>query len=158
MQVGFGYDVHRLAIGETFILGGVTIDSEFGTIAHSDGDVVAHAVIDALLGAAGMGDIGEHFPDTDATYKNANSMELLRRTMMLIIDAGFKVVNIDIAINLEKPKLKNYKDLIRKNIALASQIDTTSVNIKATTNENMGFVGRGEGIAVFCVCLIDKFL
>lgn len=156
MKVGFGYDVHRLAVDETFILGGVTIESEFGTVAHSDGDVVAHALIDALLGAAGMGDIGEHFPDTDIAFKNADSMELLKNTVRNIAHAGFKLVNIDITINLEKPKLKMYKDIIRKNIAHVCRIDTNSVNIKATTNEKMSFVGRGEGIAVFCVCLIDE--
>lgn len=151
MKVGFGYDVHRLAIGESFILGGVKVECEFGTVAHSDGDVLAHAIIDSILGAAGLGDIGDHFPDSDLQYKGADSMTLLSKTIELVNDLGFTIGNIDATINLEKPKLYKYKSEIKNKIAEVCKIDLGNVNIKATTNELMGFVGRQEGIAVFCV-------
>lgn len=155
-MTGFGYDVHRLGEGESLILGGVKIESSIGTIAHSDGDVLLHAVMDAILGAAGLGDIGEHFPDTDPEYKDADSMELLRHVIKLI-ENDYSIVNIDAMVVLEKPKLKDHKKEMIKNIAEACGLQENRVNIKATTNEKMGFIGRGEGIAVYAVCeLKDK--
>jgi 2-C-methyl-D-erythritol 2,4-cyclodiphosphate synthase len=154
MKVGFGYDVHKLAPNESFILGGIQIESEIGTVAYSDGDVLAHAVIDAILGAAGLGDIGDHFPDTDIQYKNCNSMELLAKCVELVRKNNYVIGNIDATINLEKPKLYIYKEAMKNSIAKVCEIEPTNVNIKATTNEKMGFVGRNEGIAVYCVSLI----
>lgn len=151
-MTGFGYDVHRLESAQKLILGGVLISDDFGTVAHSDGDVLAHSIIDALLGAAGLGDIGEHFPDTDLKFKDADSMLLLDRTVQMIAKAGFDIVNIDALIQLEKPKLKDFKEDIKRNVAKICGIDSTRVNIKAGTNEKMGFIGRSEGIAVFTVC------
>ncbi|PKL86562.1 MAG: 2-C-methyl-D-erythritol 2,4-cyclodiphosphate synthase [Ignavibacteriae bacterium HGW-Ignavibacteriae-1] len=156
MKVGFGYDVHKLAPNESFILGGIQIESEIGTVAHSDGDVLAHAIIDAILGAAGLGDIGDHFPDTDMKYKDCNSMELLAKCVELIRKNNYAIGNIDATINLEKPKLYTYKEAMKNSIAKVCEIEPTNVNIKATTNEKMGFVGRNEGIAVYCVCLITE--
>ncbi|MDX9790412.1 MAG: 2-C-methyl-D-erythritol 2,4-cyclodiphosphate synthase [Candidatus Kapaibacterium sp.] len=156
-MVGFGYDVHRLESGQSLILGGVLISDSFGTIAHSDGDALSHSLIDALLGAAGLGDIGEHFPDTDDKYKNADSMKLLKITVDLLRLHRFRIINLDILIQLEYPKLKIYKPMIKKNVAEVCMIEQERVNIKAGTNEKMGFVGRSEGIAVYSVCLIEKF-
>ncbi len=155
-MVGFGYDVHRLEVGEKLILGGVLISENFGTLAHSDGDALAHSIIDALLGAAGLGDIGEHFPDTDDKYKGADSMKLLLNTLNLINENGYKIINIDSLIQLEKPKLKEFKEQIRKNVANLCNLDVARINIKAGTNEKMGFIGRSEGIAVFTVCQLEK--
>lgn len=155
-MVGFGYDVHRLEVGEKLILGGVLISENFGTLAHSDGDALAHSIIDALLGAAGLGDIGEHFPDTDDEYKGADSMKLLLNTLNLINENGYKIINIDSLIQLEKPKLKEFKEQIRKNVANLCNLDVARINIKAGTNEKMGFIGRSEGIAVFTVCQLEK--
>lgn len=155
-MVGFGYDVHRLEEGKKLILGGVLISDNFGTLAHSDGDALAHSIIDALLGAAGLGDIGEHFPDTDDKYKGADSMQLLLNTLNLISENGYKIINIDSLIQLEKPKLKEFKAKIRKNVANLCNLDLERVNIKAGTNEKMGFIGRSEGIAVFTVCQLEK--
>ena len=143
--VGNGYDTHRFEENKKMILGGVEIDVEYGFKAHSDGDVVIHSLIDALLGAAGYGDIGEFFPDTDEKYKNANSVELLKEVINILTSTGFEIVNTDISIIAEKPKLKNYKTKIQRNL---SKILNAPVNVKATTNEKMGFIGRGEGIAV----------
>lgn len=154
-MVGLGYDVHKLEKGNKLILGGILISDDFGTIAHSDGDALAHSIIDALLGAAGLGDIGEHFPDTDMKYKGADSMIMLEIAVKMISDAGFNIVNIDALIQLEKPKLKNYKDLIKRNVAKICNIDEARVNIKAGTNEKMGFIGRMEGIGVFSVCQLS---
>jgi 2-C-methyl-D-erythritol 2,4-cyclodiphosphate synthase len=154
-MVGFGYDVHKLSDGKKMILGGVLISDNFGTIAHSDGDVLAHSVIDALLGAAGLGDIGEHFPDTDNTYKGADSMKLLAHTVKLINNEGYKIINIDALIQLEKPKLKDFKEKIKNSIADICRINPKRVNIKAGTNEKMGFIGRSEGIGVFTVCQLE---
>lgn len=155
-MIGFGYDVHRLENGRKLILGGVLIDSNFGTIAHSDGDALVHSLMDSLLGAAGLGDIGEHFPDTDSRYKDADSMLMLKDTLSMITKAGYRIINIDTLIQLEKPKLKQFKEDIRKNLAIACNIDIQRVNIKAGTNEKMGFIGRNEGIGVFCVCQLEK--
>ncbi len=154
-MVGFGYDVHRLADGESFILGGVSIDSSIGTIAHSDGDILIHAIIDALLGAAGLGDIGDHFPDTDIKYKNIDSTILLSKTLDLLATYNLNIVNIDAEIVLEKPKLAAYKIEIKENLAKLCGLSTNRVNIKATTNEKMGYIGRGEGVAVYAVCQIE---
>jgi len=155
-MVGFGYDVHRLAAGESLVLGGVSIDSSIGTVAHSDGDVLIHAIIDALLGAAGLGDIGDHFPDTDNKYKNIDSTILLRNTLDLLEAYSLYIVNIDAEIVLEKPKLSAYKLIIKENLSKLCSLPENRVNIKATTNEKMGFLGRGEGLAVYAVCQIEE--
>ncbi len=154
-MIGFGYDVHRLESGKNLILGGILISDEIGPIAHSDGDILAHSIMDALLGAAGLGDIGEHFPDTSKKYKNADSIVLLCEVLIMIDKAGFKVVNIDTLIQLEKPKLNEFKDIIRKNLAIVCGIDVKRINIKAGTNEKMGFIGRSEGISVYSVCQLE---
>jgi len=143
--VGNGYDTHKFEENKKMILGGVEIDVGYGLKAHSDGDVVIHSLIDALLGAAGYGDIGEFFPDTDERYKNANSAELLKEVLNILKKTGFEIINADISIIAEKPKLKSYKTKIQRNL---SKILNAPVNIKATTNEKMGFIGRSEGIAV----------
>jgi 2-C-methyl-D-erythritol 2,4-cyclodiphosphate synthase len=155
-MIGFGYDSHRLAAGENLILGGIKISSDIGTIAHSDGDAVLHSMMDALLGAAALGDIGEHFPDTDMTYKNADSCKLTTLVVDLIGQKGFSIVNIDITIILESPKLSSYKIEMKNKISSLCRITPEQVNIKAKTNEKMGFIGSGEGIAVFCVCQLEK--
>ncbi len=157
-MVGFGYDVHKLAKGESLILGGVKIVSDFGTVAHSDGDVLLHAISDAVLGAAGMNDIGEHFPDTDPVYKNADSMLLFKKCLELIEEEGLELVNIDATIVLEKPKISTYKQQIRESIANACGLVVKRVNIKATTNEQMGPEGRGEGVAVYSVCQLKEII
>jgi 2-C-methyl-D-erythritol 2,4-cyclodiphosphate synthase len=150
-MIGFGYDVHRLQEGESFILGGVEIDSKIGTVAHSDGDVLVHAIIDALLGASGLGDIGELFPDTDEQYANISSMVLLKEVIAALKNEYFKIVNIDAQIVLEKPKLLHYKPEMRKNLAEACGLPERRINIKATTHEKLGPFGRGEGVAVYAV-------
>jgi 2-C-methyl-D-erythritol 2,4-cyclodiphosphate synthase len=155
-MVGFGYDVHCLAAGESFVLGGVSIDSSIGTVAYSDGDVLIHAIVDALLGAAGLGDIGDHFPDTDDKYKNIDSTILLSKTLDLLDTYNLYIINIDAEIVLEKPKLAAYKLIIKENLAKLCGLTERRVNIKATTNEKMGFVGRGEGVAVYAVCQIEE--
>lgn len=152
IMVGFGYDVHRLAEGESLILGGVSIESPIGTVAHSDGDVVLHALCDALLGAAGLGDIGEHFPDTDAQWKNAPSSIFVQEVMRMIHEAEYQLVNLDIALVLEAPKIKSYKDAMRSSIAAMCSLEPKRVNIKATTSEKLGFVGRKEGVQAYCIC------
>ena len=150
-MIGFGYDVHRLAAGESLILGGVEIKSEFGTVAHSDGDVLIHAIIDALLGAAGLGDIGELFPDTDPQYKGVSSLTMLEEVLSALTNEYFKIVNIDAQIVLEQPKLLEYKSQMRANIAQACKIQERHVNIKATTHEKLGPFGANEGIATYAV-------
>jgi len=154
-MVGFGYDSHRLAEGESLILGGVKIVSEIGTVAHSDGDAVLHALCDALLGASGLQDIGEHFPDTDPKYKNADSSLFIKEAVRMIKEKSLRIINTDISIILERPKLKDYKQAIRERIADLCEIPSDRVNIKAKTNEKMGFVGRREGVAVYCICEIQ---
>jgi len=143
--VGNGYDTHKFKENKKMILGGVEIDAPYGFKAHSDGDVVIHSLIDALLGAAGFGDIGEFFPDNDEKYKNANSVELLKEVLDILTKTGFEIINADISIIAEKPKLKDYKTKIQRNL---TKILNAPVNIKATTNEKMGFIGRREGVAV----------
>lgn len=153
-RIGIGYDVHRLAAGETFVLGGVTVSEEFGTVAHSDGDVLLHAICDALLGAAALGDIGEHFPDTDASYRGVSSIELLRRCTELLDAAGYAIGNVDATVILERPKILPYKQEMRLRIAEALGIGIDGVALKATTAERMGFVGRGEGVEAHAAVLI----
>ncbi len=153
-MIGFGYDSHRFQPEGKLLLGGEEITSKFGVIAHSDGDALLHSLIDALLGAAGLGDIGTHFPDNDEKYKNADSMELLKETLLLI--KIYKIINIDITLLLEKPKLAPYKEKIRNNIANICHLDIQRVSIKAKSNEGMGFIGRNEGVACYCICQIEE--
>jgi 2-C-methyl-D-erythritol 2,4-cyclodiphosphate synthase len=156
LRIGFGYDVHQLAEGRRFVLGGVDIPAEKGPVAHSDGDVLIHAICDALLGAACLGDIGVHFPDTSAEFKNIDSKKLLVRVMDLIKAEGYKIVNIDSTISLEKPKLRNYILSMQKVLAGIMELETGCVSIKATTTEKLGFIGRQEGIAAQVVALLYK--
>jgi 2-C-methyl-D-erythritol 2,4-cyclodiphosphate synthase len=144
---GIGYDCHRFVAGRRLILGGVEIPHELGLEGHSDADVLTHAVIDALLGAAGLGDIGEHFPDTDERYRDADSLVLLETVLMTVIAAGLEVVNVDCTVLTEAPKLAPHRQAIRERLARALGLSPTRVNVKATTGEGMGFVGRGEGVA-----------
>ncbi len=155
-MIGFGYDVHRLKEGKSLILGGVEIEYKYGTVAHSDGDVLIHAIIDALLGAAGLGDIGELFPDTDEQYKNISSVMLLRDVIAALKNEYFDIVNIDAQIVLEKPKLLHYKPEMRKNLAAVCGLPERRVNLKATTHEKLGPFGRGEGIAVYAVAELKQ--
>ena len=154
LRVGHGYDVHRFAEGRKLIIGGVDIDFELGLLGHSDADVLLHAISDALLGAAGLGDIGKHFPDTDASFKDADSRILLRKVVEFIKNEGYKVSNVDCTIIAQKPKLAAYIENMRSNIANACQLDISQINIKATTEEGLGFTGALAGIAAHAVCLI----
>ncbi len=155
MRIGHGYDVHRLTPGRDLILGGVKIEFEKGLLGHSDADVLLHAVCDALLGAAALGDIGVLFPDTDDRWKGADSMDLLRRTAAVLREHGYGVVNIDATVLAQAPKLRPFIDKMRQNIASACGIDVNCVSVKATTEEKLGFTGSGEGMAAHAVCLID---
>ena len=155
MRIGHGYDVHKLVEGRDLILGGVKIDYEKGLLGHSDADVLLHAVSDALLGAAGLGDIGRHFPDTDPKYKGADSLELLREVYRKISEKGFRVGNIDVTMIAQKPKLKDYIPQMQANIAAAVNVTADRVNVKATTEEKLGFTGSGEGMACHAVCLLE---
>lgn len=154
MRIGHGYDVHRLVPGRDLILGGVKIPYALGLDGHSDADVLLHAVMDALLGAAALRDIGYHFPDTDPTYKGADSMELLRVVGQKIAAAGYSVGNIDVTMIAQKPKLKDHIPQMAKNIAFALHIEENQVNVKATTEEKLGFTGSGEGMSCHAVCLL----
>ena len=156
IRIGHGYDVHRLTAGRKLILGGVEIPYEKGLLGHSDADVALHALMDAMLGAAAMGDIGRHFPDSEDRYKGISSMKLLNETSRLIRDAGYKVGNIDITIMAQRPKMLPYISQMRENIASALGIRQDNVNVKATTTERLGFVGREEGIAAEAVCILTK--
>lgn len=156
MRIGHGYDVHRLVEGRNLILGGVTIDYGKGLLGHSDADVMLHAVSDALLGAAGLGDIGRHFPDTDPKYEGADSLLLLREVYRKISEKGFRVGNIDVTMIAQKPKLKDYIPQMQENIAAAVEVPPDRVNVKATTEEKLGFTGRGEGMACHAVCLLEE--
>ncbi|MBY6278368.1 2-C-methyl-D-erythritol 2,4-cyclodiphosphate synthase [Symbiobacterium thermophilum] len=156
MLIGFGYDVHRLVPGRPLILGGVEIPSKRGLEGHSDADVVLHALMDALLGAAGLGDIGQHFPPTDPRYEGADSLELLRRVVELLAGEGYRPVNCDITVVAERPKIGPYVDGMRARISAVLGVAPRRVSIKATTNEQMGFVGREEGIAAYAVALIAE--
>lgn len=154
MRVGFGYDVHRLVAERPLILGGVTIPYEKGLLGHSDADVVVHAVIDALFGAAGLGDIGRHFPDTDPNYKGISSITLLEQTRAKLEERFYFIENIDVTILAQQPKLVPYMQQMQKNLAQALQLEEMQVNVKATTEEGLGFTGRSEGIAAHAVCLL----
>ena len=156
MRIGHGYDIHRLTKGRNLVLGGVRIPFEKGLIGHSDADVLLHAVCDALLGAAGLGDIGIHFPDTDSRFKDASSITLLKSTVDMIRDKGFKIVNIDTTIFAELPKLTPYREAIKQSISNALRLSPDRINIKATTMEGMGAIGNGEGIGAECVVLIES--
>ena len=156
MRIGHGYHVHALVPGRDLILGGVNIPYELGLDGHSDADVLLHAVMDALLGAAGLGDIGLHFPDTDARYKGADSGKLLECVGEKIRAAGFRVGNIDVTMIAQRPKLRPYIDTMKENIAARLGIDPGRVNVKATTEEHLGFTGEGRGMACHAVCLLEE--
>ena len=156
IRIGHGYDVHKLVEGRRLILGGVDIQYEKGLLGHSDADVLLHAISDSLLGAAALGDIGKHFPDTDAAYKNADSLVLLSRVNDIIKSAGYQVSNIDATIIAQAPKLAPHIEQMRKNIATALAVDVDDISVKATTEERLGFTGRGEGISAHAVCIIEK--
>jgi 2-C-methyl-D-erythritol 2,4-cyclodiphosphate synthase len=156
IRIGQGIDFHRLGEGLKLILGGVTIPSEKGCIAHSDGDVLVHSICDALLGAAGLGDIGHQFPDNDPQYRNISSLVLLERSLNLLSGKGFSVVNIDSTICLEKPKIAPYIEEMKRNLAAVVRLSPGDIGIKATTTEQMGFAGREEGIAALAVALVRR--
>ena len=155
MRIGNGYDVHRLVQNRKLIIGGVEIENDFGLLGHSDADVLLHAISDALLGAAALGDIGKHFPDNSAEFKNIDSRILLRKCVELLGNLEYKIVNIDATIIAQKPKMAPYIEAMRENIAKDCGIEISNVNVKATTEEGLGFTGSGEGIAASAVCLID---
>lgn len=154
MRVGHGYDVHRLVEERKLILGGVDIPYEKGLLGHSDADVLTHAVMDALLGAAGLGDIGKHFPDTDPTYKGADSLKLLDHVMKVLWENGWQVGNVDVTVIAQRPKLAGFIPQMRENLAARMGVAPGQVNVKATTEEKLGFTGSGEGIAAHAVCLL----
>ena len=156
MRIGHGYDVHRLVEGRDLILGGVKIEYEKGLLGHSDADVLLHAVSDALLGAAGLGDIGKHFPDTDPHYKGADSLVLLQVVAGRVKEAGYRVSNIDVTMIAQRPKLKDHIPQMVRNIAGAVGIAENRVNVKATTEEKLGFTGTGEGMSCHAVCLLEE--
>ena len=156
MRIGHGYDVHRLVEGRDLILGGVKLDYPMGLDGHSDADVLLHAVSDALLGAAGLGDIGLHFPDTDPRYKGADSLRLLEVVGEKVKGRGFRVGNIDVTMIAQKPKLRPHIPAMQENIAKALGIDPSRVNVKATTEERLGFTGRQEGMSCHAVCLLEE--
>lgn len=156
MRIGMGYDVHRLTEGRKLILGGVTIPYEKGLLGHSDADVLIHAVMDALLGAAALGDIGKHFPDTDSAYQGISSLKLLEHVGKLLEENCFFIENIDATIIAQAPKMRPYIDTMRKNIAGTLHIEEEQINVKATTEEGLGFTGTGEGISAQAVCLLTS--
>ena len=156
MRIGHGYDVHKLVEGRDLILGGVKIPYEKGLLGHSDADVLLHAVSDSLLGAAALGDIGKHFPDTDPAYKGADSLELLRVVGKKVAEAGYKVGNVDVTMIAQRPKLKDHIPAMRENIARVLNVEVGQVNVKATTEEHLGFTGDGSGMACHAVCLLEN--
>ena len=156
MRIGHGYDVHKLVEGRDLILGGVKIEYEKGLLGHSDADVLLHAVSDALLGAAGLGDIGKHFPDTDPQYKGADSLVLLQVVAQRVKEAGYRVSNIDVTMIAQRPKLKDHIPQMVKNIAAAVGVAENRVNVKATTEEKLGFTGEGLGMSCHAVCLLEE--
>lgn len=156
MRIGMGYDVHRLAEDRALIIGGVEIPYEKGLLGHSDADVLLHAVMDALLGAAAMGDIGKHFPDTDSAYKGISSLVLLEKVGELLRENGFIIENIDATIIAQAPKMRPYIDSMRENIARVLEVDISCVNVKATTEEGLGFTGSGEGISSQAICMLTS--
>ena len=153
---GIGYDSHRLAQGRRLVLGGVEIPGELGLEGHSDADVLTHAVIDALLGAAGLGDIGEHFPDTDERFSDADSIELLKQVVAKLSTAEWEVVNVDCTVVMERPKLGAHREQIRRRLAQAIGLQEQRLNVKATTGEGIGFVGRGEGVAALAIASLEQ--
>ncbi len=155
IRIGHGYDVHRLVEGRDLILGGVKIPYEKGLLGHSDADVLVHAVMDAILGAAALGDIGKLFPDNDNTYKNADSIKLLERVIAIVKEKGFTVGNVDSTIICQSPKLAPYIDKMREKIAFACKTDISNISVKATTEERLGFTGNGDGISAHAVCVIQ---
>ena len=156
MRIGIGYDVHQLVNGRKLVLGGVAIPFEKGLFGHSDADVLIHAVCDALLGAAGLGDIGLHFPDTDPEYKDISSIKILVKTYELISSKNFKIINLDSTIFADAPKISPYREAMQKNIARTIEIEPDCVNVKATSFEGLGMIGKGEGIGAMCVVLIQS--
>ena len=158
MRVGMGYDVHRLAEDRKMILGGVEIPYEKGLLGHSDADVLLHAIMDALLGAAALGDIGKHFPDNDDRYKGISSLELLRQVGKLLDEKNYVIENIDATIIAQRPKMRPYIDTMRENIAKALKIESDQINVKATTEEGLGFTGSGEGISSQAICMLEKVM
>ena len=156
MRIGHGYDVHKLVEGRDLILGGVKIEHSLGLLGHSDADVLLHAVSDALLGAAGLGDIGKHFPDTDPQYKGADSLKLLEIVAQRVKEAGYRVSNIDVTMIAQRPKLRPHIEKMEENIARAVGVDVSRVNVKATTEEKLGFTGTEQGMACHAVCLLEE--
>ena len=156
MRIGHGYDVHKLVEGRDLILGGVKIEHTLGLLGHSDADVLLHAVSDALLGAAGLGDIGKHFPDTDPQYKGADSLKLLEIVAQRVQEAGYRVSNIDVTMIAQRPKLRPHIEQMERNIASAVGIDESRVNVKATTEERLGFTGEELGMSCHAVCLLEE--
>ena len=156
MRIGHGYDVHRLVEGRDLILGGVKIPHSVGLLGHSDADVLLHAVSDALLGAAGLGDIGKHFPDTDPQYKGADSLMLLQIVGWKVAQAGYRISNIDVTMIAQAPKLRPHIETMERNIAAALELDVSRINVKATTEERLGFTGNLEGMACHAVCLLEE--
>ena len=156
IRIGYGYDVHALVQDETLILGGVKIPHIKGTVAHSDGDVLIHALCDALLGTLALGDIGLHFPDTDQAYKNADSRVLLKKVYLLISERGYRLVNADMTIAMQQPKLRPHIDAMRVNIAEILDVNIECISVKATTTEKLGFEGREEGVSAYAAVLIQK--
>ena len=156
LRIGHGYDVHRLKTGRALILGGVTIPYDLGLDGHSDADVLTHAIMDALLGAAAAGDIGKLFPDNDEAFRGISSLELLRRVKLHLAEKNYKIVNVDATIIAQAPKLSPYRETMRENLAKVMEVDVEQVSVKATTEEHLGFTGRGEGIAAHAICLIER--
>lgn len=156
MRIGQGFDAHRLVPGRALVLGGVTIGHHLGLLGHSDADVLCHAIADALLGAAALGDLGRHFPDSDPAYKDISSLLLLRKTAALLREKSLKIANLDTTVTAQEPRLAPYIGLMRENIAAALEISAEQVSVKATTTEGLGFTGRGEGIAVFACALLEE--
>ena len=156
MRIGHGYDVHKLVEGRDLIIGGVKIEHTLGLLGHSDADVLLHAVSDALLGAAGLGDIGKHFPDTDPQYKGADSLKLLEIVAQRVKEAGYRVSNIDVTMIAQRPKLRPHIALMEENIASAVGVDVSRINVKATTEEKLGFTGEELGMACHAVCLLEE--
>ena len=156
LRIGHGYDVHRLKTGHALILGGVNIPYDLGLDGHSDADVLTHAIMDALLGAAAAGDIGKLFPDNDEAFRSISSLELLRRVKLHLAEKNYKIVNVDATIIAQAPKLSPYRETMRENLAKVMEVDVEQVSVKATTEEHLGFTGRCEGIAAHAICLIER--
>ena len=156
LRIGHGYDVHRLKTGRALILGGVNIPYDLGLDGHSDADVLTHAIMDALLGAAAAGDIGKLFPDNDEAFRGISSLELLRRVKLHLAEKNYKIVNVDATIIAQAPKLSPYREAMRENLAKVMEVDVDQVSVKATTEEHLGFTGKGEGIAAHAICLIER--